>query len=187
VVKDWRKAQSKGITMYRIIGGDGKEYGPVSVEQLRQWLKEGRIHGQTQVRAEGETGWRMLDTVPGFHQPPPLTPPPPPSPFVSGPPAYRSPAPMGSMAPLTSAPSNYLVPAILCALCCCPLAVVAIVYSTQVNGKFARGDYDGAQKASDSARLWCWICLALGLVLHVIGLSSVPALMRSINPRQFGL
>jgi hypothetical protein len=41
--------------MYKIIGADGKEYGPVSTEQLRQWLTEGRVNNQTRVLAEGGT------------------------------------------------------------------------------------------------------------------------------------
>lgn len=45
---------------YKLIGGDQKEYGPVSAEQMRQWLAEGRVTSQTLVQAEGETGWRPL-------------------------------------------------------------------------------------------------------------------------------
>ena len=29
--------------MYKIIGGDQKEYGPVTAEQLRLWVTEGRV------------------------------------------------------------------------------------------------------------------------------------------------
>lgn len=50
--------------MYRILGGDGKEYGPVSVETLRQWVREGRANAQTQVRVEGATAWQPLGAVP---------------------------------------------------------------------------------------------------------------------------
>ena len=28
--------------MYKIIGGDQKEYGPIGAEQIRQWIAEGR-------------------------------------------------------------------------------------------------------------------------------------------------
>ena len=35
--------------MYKIIGADQKEYGPVTAEQLRQWIAEGRVNGQTSV------------------------------------------------------------------------------------------------------------------------------------------
>jgi hypothetical protein len=35
--------------MYRIIGTDGKDYGPISAEQVRQCLGEGRVSGATRV------------------------------------------------------------------------------------------------------------------------------------------
>src|ERR1043165_3074725 len=50
--------------MYRILGGDGKEYGPVSAEQLRQWVREGRANALTQVKAEGATQWQALGSLP---------------------------------------------------------------------------------------------------------------------------
>ena len=46
--------------MYKIIGGDGNEYGPVSAEQLHQWIAEGRANNQTRVQREGETEWKPL-------------------------------------------------------------------------------------------------------------------------------
>ena len=46
--------------MYKIIGADQKEYGPVSGEQLRQWIAEGRVSGQTMVQSEGDPNWRPL-------------------------------------------------------------------------------------------------------------------------------
>lgn len=46
-------------------------------------------------------------------------------------------------------PPNYLALAIITTiLCCLPLGIVSIVFSTQVNSKYAIGDYDGAMKAS---------------------------------------
>jgi len=52
--------------MYKILGGDGKEYGPISAETLRQWMAEGRANAQTQVQPEGGTGWVALGTLPEF-------------------------------------------------------------------------------------------------------------------------
>ncbi len=49
--------------MFYIIGGDSKEYGPVTVEVLRQWLAEGRVNGQTMVRRDPETEWRSLSNI----------------------------------------------------------------------------------------------------------------------------
>jgi hypothetical protein len=50
--------------MYRIIGADNKEYGPISADQLRQWIAEGRANAQTQVLAEGTTQWKPLSDFP---------------------------------------------------------------------------------------------------------------------------
>src|SRR5262245_6163580 len=52
--------------MYRIIGADGKEYGPVSADQLRRWIAEGRADANTRIAAEGSAEWRTLGTVPEF-------------------------------------------------------------------------------------------------------------------------
>jgi hypothetical protein len=50
--------------MYKILGTDQKEYGPVTTDQLRQWIKEGRANAQTLVRAEGSTEWKPLSAFP---------------------------------------------------------------------------------------------------------------------------
>jgi hypothetical protein len=39
--------------MYKIIGADGKEYGPITADQLRAWIVEGRANAQTKVLMEG--------------------------------------------------------------------------------------------------------------------------------------
>ncbi len=52
--------------MYKIVGADGKEYGPVTAEQLRQWLAEGRVNAWTRVLAEGATEWKTLAELPEF-------------------------------------------------------------------------------------------------------------------------
>src|SRR5215469_9108342 len=52
--------------MYKIIGVDQKEYGPVTEEQIRQWIAEGRLNAQTQVCLEGTQDWKPLGTFPEF-------------------------------------------------------------------------------------------------------------------------
>ncbi len=52
--------------MYRIIGADGREYGPVTAEQIRQWVSEGRANGYSRVRLEGATEWKTLSELPEF-------------------------------------------------------------------------------------------------------------------------
>ena len=66
--------------MYKIIGSDGQQYGPVSAEQLRNWLAQNRVNAQTLIQPEGGTEWKAAGTFPelaGHFQPaPPLAPPP---------------------------------------------------------------------------------------------------------------
>jgi hypothetical protein len=52
--------------MYKIIGADQKEYGPVTGDQLRHWIAEGRVNTRTQVRAEGASEWQPLSAFPEF-------------------------------------------------------------------------------------------------------------------------
>jgi len=52
--------------MYRMIGADGREYGPISAEQLRQWIGQGRADANTRVLAEGVTEWKPLGSLPEF-------------------------------------------------------------------------------------------------------------------------
>jgi uncharacterized membrane protein len=54
--------------MYKVIGADQKEYGPVSLEQVRQWISEGRANGETLVQAEGGTDWRPLSSFPELNE-----------------------------------------------------------------------------------------------------------------------
>ena len=69
--------------MYKIIGTDGKEYGPVAAEQVRLWLGEGRINSQSKVRAEGSTEWQTLSALPEFASAASKPPGPPPLPLAA--------------------------------------------------------------------------------------------------------
>ena len=52
--------------MYKIIGADGHEYGPVNATQLRQWMAEGRANSQTRVQPEGGSEWVPLGSLTEF-------------------------------------------------------------------------------------------------------------------------
>jgi len=63
--------------MLRIIGADGRQYGPVSPDQLRCWIREGRVGGHTLVQPDGTQEWKALIQLPEFAEdlkvpPPPL-------------------------------------------------------------------------------------------------------------------
>lgn len=52
--------------MYRIIGKDGQQYGPVTADQLRGWIVENRVNAQTMARAEGDLQWKPLGSFAEF-------------------------------------------------------------------------------------------------------------------------
>jgi hypothetical protein len=54
------------MATYKIIGGDLKEYGPVSEETLRRWIVDGRANGQTRIRKDDEESWQPLSTFREF-------------------------------------------------------------------------------------------------------------------------
>lgn len=67
--------------MFKILGGDGKEYGPVTLDQIKQWIGEGRANHATMAKAEGDISWKPLAQYPEFAellgvQPPALAAPP---------------------------------------------------------------------------------------------------------------
>jgi hypothetical protein len=108
--------------MYKIIGADQKEYGPVSAEQIRQWIAEGRVNGQTKVQAAGATEWKTVADFAEFAGLLPKTPPP--SASTPSIPITPRPAP-----PRTNQTAVWaMVTGILSLLCCCGCAApVAIV------------------------------------------------------------
>lgn len=52
--------------MYRIIGADQKEYGPVSTEDVQRWIADHRLYGNSLARAEAGTEWKPLSQFPEF-------------------------------------------------------------------------------------------------------------------------
>ncbi|MBR6639830.1 MAG: CD225/dispanin family protein [Muribaculaceae bacterium] len=77
--------------------------------------------------------------------------------------------------PLRPCPPSYLVWAVLViVLCCAPLGIPAIIYSSQVKTKYNNGDYSGARKASDRAALWVILAFVGGLIYQPFsGLLSI--------------
>jgi len=63
----------------------------------------------------------------------------------------------------TSVP-NYLVPAIISAVCCLPIGIVGVVFAAQVNGKVAAGDIPGAMQASKFAKIFSIVAIALAVL-----------------------
>ena len=60
---------------------------------------------------------------------------------------------------------NYLIPAIISAICCFPLGIISIIFAAQVNSKVTAGDVAGALGASKKAKMFSYIFIGLGVVL----------------------
>ncbi|HOX57706.1 MAG TPA: DUF4190 domain-containing protein [Candidatus Paceibacterota bacterium] len=112
--------------MYRIIGADGREYGPVPAIQLREWIAEGRANALTRARAEGDTQWKPLTEYLEFAallsriSPPPAAPRP-----IHLAPTLRT----NSMA-LASLVMGIL--SLTCGMCCCyglPFNLLGIIFA----------------------------------------------------------
>jgi hypothetical protein len=52
--------------MFKLLGADNKEYGPVSADQIRAWMAQGRANAQTQLQAVGSAEWKPLAEFPEF-------------------------------------------------------------------------------------------------------------------------
>lgn len=65
-------------------------------------------------------------------------------------------------------PSTYLPWSLIVTLACCmPLGIVAIIYSSMVESRYAAGNYDGALSASSRAKGWCIAGAILGALKYL--------------------
>jgi Domain of unknown function (DUF4190)/GYF domain 2 len=115
--------------MYKIIGVDGKEYGPVSLAQVRQWLSEGRANAQTRILPDGVTDWKTVGELPEFAAPSGSGPTPQPiRPVTPQPTTYRPQQTNG----LAVTGLIFGIISLVISFCCCgglPLNLIGIVLS----------------------------------------------------------
>ena len=112
--------------IYKIIGQDGKQYGPATGEQLRQWIAEGRVESRTPVFVAGATDWNFVGLLPEFADyfaapvmPPAIAPPP-------------GTATAGSRAKTNSYAKAGMIFGILSVTCCCcgfPFGILGLIFS----------------------------------------------------------
>lgn len=51
---------------FTVMGEDGGEYGPVTAEQIRKWIAEGRLEKKTPVKHADAKDWIFLGTFTEF-------------------------------------------------------------------------------------------------------------------------
>jgi hypothetical protein len=150
--------------MYRIIGADGREYGPATADQVREWITEGRANAQTKALAEGTTQWKPLTeylefapmlarTIPASTAPGPI--------YMAPTPRNNSMAVMGMVMGVLS---------VTCGLCCCyglPFNVLGIIFSLVALGQI-RNDPQSQQGRP--------LAIA-GLVLSILSLALAACML----------
>lgn len=151
------------------IARNGQQTGTCSREEAVGRYVRGEILPTDLVWCDGMANWDLASKV--FGQSPTLSITPP----LRAPPGLMS-APTSAATLLPPKPESYLVGGILTTLfCCLPLGIVAIVFASQVDGKYARGDYAGAQDAAKNAKLCTWIAVGIGAVCGVVWMLAMLA------------
>jgi TM2 domain-containing membrane protein YozV len=94
--------------MYKIIGADGRQYGPVGADVMKSWLAEGRVNAQTPVQPDGIAEWKPLGSFPEFN-----------ADFKAGsavPPGPQPPPRIGAVSSTIAARASNKVPAGVCGI-----------------------------------------------------------------------
>jgi hypothetical protein len=63
--------------------------------------------------------------------------------------------------------------------CCLPVGIASIVFASQVDGKWAQGDYAGAREASDKAKKFAMIAAGVGVAVLLLYFIVVVGLVAS--------
>lgn len=111
--------------MYKIVGGDQREYGPATSDQIREWIATGRANGQTLASFEGSP-WKPLSTYPEFADALRVASPPP---LPQAPGVYPTAAGQAYAGTQTN---NMAVAGLVLSvlgLCCSPLALIGLLLS----------------------------------------------------------
>ena len=137
---------------YKIIGADSREYGPVEIDEIRDWIAEGRADADTLVCEVDGNQWIKLRDLPDVEGALPK---------------------LATARPTGTLQINYLVPAILCTIfCCLPFGIAGVLFAVQANAKVQQGDIDGAAVAASRAKLMCFLSFVLGLISRIWFFSS---------------
>jgi hypothetical protein len=165
--------------MYKLIGADGQEYGPVSAEMLRQWVAEGRANGLTRVLPENSTEWKLLRDLPDFAALFPATPSP-------APPAIISVPEQKKQNPL--ALTGLILGILSCTfgLCCCgglPFSLTGIVCSSIGLSQINKTPNQEGRGLAVAGLVLSIVGLLLGIVLMVFYgvMSTMPDVMKRIQ------
>jgi len=164
--------------IHKIIGDDGKEYGPATAEQLRQWIAAGRVESRTPVFVTGAPDWNFVGLLPEFAgcfatgTPPTIAPP-------------RGTSDAGRMAKTNSYAQAGLIFGILSMTCCCcgfPFGILGLVFSlialSQIN---ANPHLHAGRGLAIAGLILSILSLLLGAGSMFINLASQPHIMWNVG------
>lgn len=139
--------------MFIIIGGDGKEYGPVTADQVRAWIAAGRANLDTKAKALGTEEWRRVGDFVEFSSP------------AEAPPVVAAPADGTPLADRGSRLGAWFIDNVLGVMCALPGGVLlgAAFMRAILSGHPSIEDIDPARLAS-GALVLSGMMLALALV-----------------------
>lgn len=155
--------------MFTIIGGDGKEYGPVTVDQIRSWIAQGRANVDTRARAVGSDEFRRLGDFPEFGGPggaPPV--------IVAGGAAAAMPAMAtgGELAGRGARTGAALVNAFLYLLATMPGSMYVTRRMLEKNPELAKGGFPRIEELDLTAvfegKMWIWAGIIAAIFLQSI-------------------
>jgi hypothetical protein len=166
--------------VYKIIGADGKEYGPITIEVLRQWIAQGRANAQSKVLPEGATEWKTLAELPEM------------APLLAAPPA-----PITALGPISLPPvprnNGFAVAGLTLGilgltlgLCCCyglPFSVPGIICSIiALNQIKADPVTQQGRNLAIAGLILSILSIVLGGLLLALGVAlSTPDMLRRIQ------
>jgi hypothetical protein len=130
---------------YHLSQGDGKTYGPYSVQELEGFSREGRINSTSMLCREGDSNWIPASNV------------------ITGVTVQVAPS------ALTGVPwiPVSLTGPVLTTLCCClPGGIVSIVYASKANTFGAAGMVAEANQAKSTSNTWLIVSVILGFLVN---------------------
>ncbi len=170
--------------MYKVIGVDGKEYGPISLEQLKQWIAQGRVNAQTRIQESSSVEWKTAVEFPELAAL--VTPAPVQSGLASTPVGgLPLPVPAGSPAGKKGLAVTSLIFGILAIPTCFLTGIPAIIcgHVAHARARRAPAEYTGGGMALAGLILG-YASLAIIPILAIMAAMLLPALARAKDRAQ---
>jgi hypothetical protein len=67
-------------------------------------------------------------------------------------------------------PSDMFVWSVISVLLCTVTGLIALVYAIMANSFWEIHEYDGAERAAERSKMWCWISLGIFLFCCIVGI-----------------